>query len=265
MNSSTFYSGSTCESSDSFFNCDWNYHALDFSSVDFNQDYEASNFPKAKQICSSFNEDFSFEEFQSEETDIFSTFNAETVLSSSKRIQKKPANSKSSKKSPPNSGRKRNLWSSTEDEQLLYYFEIYGTQWSRIASHIPNRKGKQVRDRYLSALAANINRNPWTEEEDRAILRMLEEMGPQWCRIAEALDNRTDAQVKNRYHIYLKKHGIKFATQDKPHIIEAKTIIEPFPKEFEATDMISYSGETPNVKNIQNILSVWEQLAFDLC
>ena len=196
--SSTFYSGSTCESSDSLF--DIASYAFDIGCADFNQDYEVSSYPKAKQF-SPFEETESFEEFQAEDLD---SFKSETsLLEQSKVIQKKPAKTaqKSSKKSDSN--RKRNLWTASEDEQLLHFMSVYGTQWAKIASHISNRTGKQVRDRYLSALVSNINRNPWTEEEDRTILRMLEEMGPQWCRIAETLENRTDIQVKNRYNTFL--------------------------------------------------------------
>jgi len=242
---STFYSGSTCESSDSFF--DWSCTALDFgSSADFDQDYKVSGFPKAKQFGYSFNENFTFEEYQAEDLDIPK---ANTVLEESKKIQKKPAKTrpipKASKKSDSN--RKRNLWTVTEDEQLLHFMSVYGSQWAKIASHIPNRTGKQVRDRYLSALVSNINRNAWTEEEDRTILRMLEEMGPQWCRIAEALDNRTDIQVKNRYNTYLKKNGVTCSAE--------VTTAEASPK---AADMI-FSEEEPDFAEID-----YEQLDLSL-
>jgi len=52
-------------------------------------------------------------------------------------------------------------------------------------------------------LSLEIEKKPWTDEEDRVIIRLLEEMGPQWCRIADALKGRTDIQVKNRYNLFL--------------------------------------------------------------
>jgi hypothetical protein len=42
-------------------------------------------------------------------------------------------------------------WSQEEDKLLELYVVIYGEgKWSRIADHIPNRTGKQCRERWTS-------------------------------------------------------------------------------------------------------------------
>ena len=125
----------------------------------------------------------------------------------SKKLKKSDIEPKKSSVKPTK--KKRIAWSSSEDEQLLHLYSVYGPKWARIAKEMKDRKGKQVRDRYLNVLVENIKKDPWTEEEDRVILFMLERYGPLWCRIAETLKGRTEMQVKNRYNLHLKKkHGI---------------------------------------------------------
>jgi len=186
------------------------------------------------EICSSSDNEFL------EETDdlIFSQLSPNSKASclafNSKRIRKKIAKKGSPKATLKKNGKKRIAWSSSEDERLLELFGIYGPKWAQIASKMEDRTGKQVRDRYLNVLVSSINKAPFTEEEDRVILDMLEEIGNQWCRIAESLDRRTENQVKNRFHMYLKKNGF---TESTEVVIE----ISPFSEKVnDPTDMISY-------------------------
>ena len=44
-------------------------------------------------------------------------------------------------------------------------YKIYHKNWVTIANFM-NKTGKQVRDRFINNLDPNINRNPWTVEED---------------------------------------------------------------------------------------------------
>jgi len=136
---------------------------------------------------------------------------ATTLLSISKKITKKSVDGL--KKAALKTINKRNAWTAAEDEKVREFYKIYGPKWTKISSHLPNREGKQVRDRYLNVLATDIKKSCWTEEEDKAILQMLKEIGPQWRKMSKCLEGRTEMQVKNRYYTHLKKHGITFEEQ----------------------------------------------------
>jgi len=134
------------------------------------------------------------------------------LLSSSKKIAKttQPAAKRTKKVKTPEEGKEgkktRMSWSPNEDALLLSLIEKYGKRWAQLAHLMGGRTGKQVRDRYLNVLVPNINRGKWTDEEDKSVWTLYKEIGPQWCKIAARLDGRTEAQVKNRFYTFLKKH-----------------------------------------------------------
>jgi len=101
-----------------------------------------------------------------------------------------------------------------------------------------DRSGKQVRDRYLNALAGNIKKASWTDEEDQTILMMLENYGPQWSRIAQRLEGRTEMQVKNRYYKSLKmKKGIELLWPSSEEQLVYVKAVEEESKIFDAKEM----------------------------
>jgi len=125
------------------------------------------------------------------------------ILPKSKKISKEANRSPKDQSDKPK--KSRNSWSQDEDAKLLSLIESCGKRWAEIARLMTGRTGKQVRDRYLNVLTPNINKGTWTQIEDQMIMAMYGQMGPQWCRISEHLDGRTEAQVKNRYYTFLKK------------------------------------------------------------
>jgi len=137
--------------------------------------------------------------------------NDETIEKQGKKVISKLPRQDSTKM------RKRNMWSNEEDSTLLECIELFGKKWTKISRMIPGRTGKQVRDRYLNVLIPDIKREEWNEEEDEMISKMYESIGAQWCKIAENVPGRTEAQVKNRYYTYLKKisEGKKVVTRPK--------------------------------------------------
>ena len=232
--------------------------------------YEASELSSPTQICLSlesiFSEENHYQDFDS--IDLLSpNSKASSLLSRSKRIEKRPivkkeaSKPKAAAKKPPSKGpQKRTAWTPEEDEHLLSLFKVYGAHWAQIASHIPNRTGKQVRDRYMAVLVANIKRDPWTDEEDRAILVMVEKIGPQWSKIAESLKGRAEIQVKNRYYTYLKKYGIELSDEDRFNVNSVEATTEASPKGFDPTDMISYESENVNAGDL---FFEWKKLGLD--
>jgi len=181
------------------------------------QSFEQNCFPSASM--GSLNV---FEDLDSAET-VSSNTKATPLIPISKKISKMPTNSNQATECKKESGskvaHKRSTWTTVEDEKIREFYGIYGPKWTKISENIPNRNGKQVRDRYLNVLASNIKKAGWTVEEDRFILKMMKEIGPQWRKISKSMEGRTEMQVKNRYYTYLKKHRITFEVNEQSGFI----------------------------------------------
>jgi hypothetical protein len=71
--------------------------------------------------------------------------------------------------------------------------------WSSVASHFPDRNGRQCRDRWVNYVNPTITNTPWTADEDRLLDEKFEELGTRWIRIAVAFPRRSASQIKNHW------------------------------------------------------------------
>eukprot|EP00300_Choanocystis_sp_HF-7_P004941 c13795_g1_i1.p1 GENE.c13795_g1_i1~~c13795_g1_i1.p1 ORF type:complete len:339 (+),score=46.09 c13795_g1_i1:80-1096(+) len=109
-------------------------------------------------------------------------------------------------------------WTTTEDATLRRLVQQYGEKsWALIARELPNRAGKQCRERWRNQLDPTIIRSPFSPQEDAKVIQMVKANGTTWSRIAEALPGRTENMIKNRYYANLiKRMGDKPLTKAQP-------------------------------------------------
>ncbi len=88
-------------------------------------------------------------------------------------------------------------WTPEEDQKVIDLVHLHGAKkWTLIARHLNGRIGKQCRERWHNHLNPEINKKPWTQEEDGVIIEAHGRYGNQWSRIAKLL------QVKNCQKIF---------------------------------------------------------------
>jgi hypothetical protein len=106
-------------------------------------------------------------------------------------------------------GKYRYVFTAKEDEVLKIYIDQFGTNnWEMVARNLPGRSPRQCRERWLSYLSPDINRTPWTADEDGLLFDLLQIHGPKWGVIMGFFCNRTPNNIKNRWNTVNRKGGI---------------------------------------------------------
>jgi hypothetical protein len=102
-------------------------------------------------------------------------------------------------------------WFKSEDECLLdLVLQMkHPLKWSLIASNlssqnlnpgVPERTGKQCRERYVNHLNPRLKTTDFTPIEDATIWRMFATVGTKWAIMSKIIPGRTDNNLKNRFH-----------------------------------------------------------------
>lgn len=92
---------------------------------------------------------------------------------------------------------KKTAWSKEEDDKLVMLVAKHGDKWAAIARGIPGRTDDACSKRYREALDPVKKKTEWTDEEDRLLLEMYSDKGPNWKDIGKTL-LRSGLSCRNR-------------------------------------------------------------------
>lgn len=116
-----------------------------------------------------------------------------------------PPGMKDDKLGSDNYGRRKTgpkAWSKHEDELLLSIVQsmVWPMKWTVVAQSLPDRTGKQCRERYVNHLNPRLKVSDWTLAEDATIFHLYNSYGSHWARMSKVIPGRTDNGIKNRFH-----------------------------------------------------------------
>jgi hypothetical protein len=144
----------------------------------------------------------------------------------------------------------KKAWTRQEDIQLLKSIKIHGmSNWSIIANDVPNRNGKQCRERYANHLSPDINHDIWNSEEDLILFYQQKLRGNQWHVISSFLPGRSPNHVKNRYNFLMSK-------KDSSQIFDKDLLLSLQKKDDEQEDQVENQiPRQPNYEEIENFFN----------
>ncbi|XP_051143448.1 transcription factor MYB17-like [Andrographis paniculata] len=109
-------------------------------------------------------------------------------------------------------GMKRGAWNAEEDKILVDFIRENGHGTWRNLPKLAGllRCGKSCRLRWTNYLRPDINRGPFSPEEENTIIQLHGTLGNKWSAMASKLPGRTDNDIKNFWNSHLRK---RFSTK----------------------------------------------------
>jgi hypothetical protein len=85
--------------------------------------------------------------------------------------------------------------------------------WPDVVRRLGRYTVRQCRERWLYYLLPETRSEPWTPEEDQLLVDKINEIGRSWKAIVPYFNQRSAANIKNRWHGHLKSKTVKDGTK----------------------------------------------------
>jgi hypothetical protein len=122
---------------------------------------------------------------------------------------------------------KKNKFTQEEDEKLRLMVKIYGEEnWKDISLNMNSKNPRQCHDRWIYYLSPNVNNNPWSPEEEKKLVKLIQEFGRKWTKISKEFPGRNDIQIKNKWNKIKDQYGILSPSRNLKKIVRSKDEIE---------------------------------------
>lgn len=149
-------------------------------------------------------------------------------------------------------------WTREEDEAIFKFIEVHGDKdWSKLAQLLPGRIGKQCRERWINHLNPAITRSRWTEEEDQLLIKLHNEYGNAWAKIAKHFNGRTDNCVKNRWNSTLKRRLERIARGEPAVRKRGRKPKKELQKLAEQNKIGASPPESPVIPDVSNVAEIF--------
>ena len=162
-----------------------------------------------------------------------------------------------------------------EDQHLQRLVKEFGeNSWEDIAELMPGRNPRQCKDRWTRYLSPSVNKNKWTVEEEKLLIKLVKDLNFRWVQIAKRFKGRTDNQIKNKWNTLKKYVDIekkprvpKSQTKQSKKIQKVQKEIKEEPaildvkQESDAPSVHEQNGTTDNI--FINLLSSIDNCNFD--
>ena len=95
----------------------------------------------------------------------------------------------------------KKAWTIESDKLLVELISDIGPRlWDTIAKSIPDRSGKQCRERWSNQLNPLLNKLEWSVEENWILFNMQRSMQSRWSELTSTILGRTDNNIKNYWN-----------------------------------------------------------------
>ncbi|KAL4880301.1 hypothetical protein BJY04DRAFT_219297 [Aspergillus karnatakaensis] len=142
---------------------------------------------------------------------------------------------------------RKGTWTGAEDRLLRKAVGIFNFQWTKVAEMVGSRHPDQCAKRWRHSLDPNVNRSPWTEEEDHALVKAVQRFGRDWKQIGrELFPCRSTTDIKNRYVILSRR-------QEKSASVEPHVSAEPSPADPKCLNPMGVLGTNVGLSSVTSI------------
>ncbi|KAF0932529.1 hypothetical protein E2562_010417 [Oryza meyeriana var. granulata] len=116
-------------------------------------------------------------------------------------------------------GLKKGPWTAEEDQKLVIFLLSNGHCCWRLVPKLAGllRCGKSCRLRWTNYLRPDLKRGLLSEEEEKLVIDLHEQLGNRWSKIAARLPGRTDNEIKNHWNTHIKKKLKKMGIDPVTH------------------------------------------------